>query len=170
MITSVLIHLTGLLALAFAAGVIFCRHPMRSALCLIGLMGMLAAIFAMLGVYVVALFQLMIYVGAVMVFMVYVIMLMDERDTAMVRKYTRYGIPAAVVGLFLAVLASRLPHPSAGTPGAPRNLFLFKAFSQAFVEDYGFHIALAAVLLLVGIFSAVAVIRQQESEGRDGQR
>jgi NADH-quinone oxidoreductase subunit J len=169
-ITSILIHLTGLMAVAFAVGVILCRHPMHSALCLIGLMGMLGAIFAMMGVYVVALFQVMIYVGAVMVLMVYVIMLMDERDRAMVRKYTRYAIPATGVGLLLAVLASRLPHPSAGIPGAPRDLFLFKAFSQAFVEDYGFPIALAAVLLLVGIFSAVAVIRQQESEGRDGQR
>ena len=170
MITSVLIPLTGLLAVAFAVGVILCRHPMRSALCLIGLMGMLAAIFAMMGVYVVALFQVMIYVGAVMVFMVYVIMLMDERDEAMARKYTRYGIPAGVVGLVLVVLTSYVPRPSTGFPGDSSNLFVFKTFSQAFVRDYWFHFALAAVLLLVGVFSAVAVIRQQERRDRDGQR
>jgi NADH:ubiquinone oxidoreductase subunit 6 (subunit J) len=47
---------------------------------------------------------------------------------------------------------------------------LFKPFSQACVGDYWFHFALAAVLLLVGIFAAVAVIRQQERGNRNGQR
>jgi NADH-quinone oxidoreductase subunit J len=168
--TSVLIHLAGLLAVAFAAGVMLCRHPMRSALCLIGLMGMLAAIFAALGVYVVALFQLMIYVGAVMVFMVYAIMLMDDRDVAIARKYTFYGIPAGALAVLLAVLIAHLPRPPAEGSGGGSERFLFKPFSQAFIGDYGFHFALAAVLLLVGIFAATAVIRQQERGDRNGQR
>ena len=72
---------------------LFARHPMRVALALVATMLSLAGVYALLGMHVIAVFQVLIYVGAVMVFMVYVIMLIDVRDRAFLRRYSRLLVP-----------------------------------------------------------------------------
>ena len=93
--TDVFIVFFGVLALVFAGMVLWLRQPMRAALALVAHMICLAAIYACLGVHVIALFQVLIYVGAVMVFMVYTIMLLDDRDPAYAHRFSRStGVPA----------------------------------------------------------------------------
>ena len=150
-----------LLALLFATLVVALRQPMRAALALIAHMICLAAIFAILGVHVVALFQVLIYVGAVMVFMVYTIMLLDDRDPTYRHVFSRIAAPAIVVAVLIAaglgLLVARGVPAAAAEAAAP---FAFSAFAVEFIRHYWFHFELATVLLLVGIVSAWTVIRE----------
>lgn len=159
--SDVLLAVFALLALLFAALVVALRQPMRAALALIAHMICLAAIFAILGVHVVALFQVLIYVGAVMVFMVYTIMLLDDRDPAYRHVFSRIAAPAIVVAVLVAaglgLLVARGVPAAAAEASAP---FAFSAFAVEFIRHYWFHFELATVLLLVGIVSAWTVIRE----------
>jgi len=157
-----------LTALVFAALVITVRQPMRAALALVGHMVSLAAIYASLGVHVVAVFQVLIYVGAVMVFMVYSIMLLDDRDPSFGHPFSGLALPglamAAVIAAALWTLLGRAPQPAPAAVALGEAPFSFAAFSLAFMKHYGFHFELATVLLLVGILSAWTAVK----EGRNG--
>ena len=158
--SALLIVLFGVSALAFALLVVLLRQPMRAALALVAHMVSLAAIFACLGVHVVALFQVLIYVGAVMVFIVYAIMLLDVREHS-VRRFSACLVPG-IAGLlvFLAIVAHGiwhdLPEPSAAAAGTRFNL---NEFSRAFLSEYWLHFELTSVLLVAAIVAALAVLR-----------
>lgn len=170
----------GALALGFAGLVLVLRQPMQAALALVAHMISLAAIYATLGVRVVALFQVLIYVGAVMVFMVYTIMLLDDRDASFRQPYSRLALPAVVVAAALAALLLGLLGSGPLDAGAPlaapdpdaASSFGFIAFARAFMAQYWFHFELATVLLLVGIVAAWTAIRETQTpeapvEGRE---
>lgn len=167
--TQAFVVVFGVLALFFAGLVLLLRQPMRAALALVAHMICLAAIYATLGVHVVALFQVLIYVGAVMVFMVYTIMLLDDRDTSYQQPYSRLTLPAVVVAVALAVAllgllggGSAAPSPTSAQAAAAPADFGFMAFSLAFMKQYWFHFELATVLLLAGIAAAWTVIRESQ--------
>lgn len=160
----------GALSLLFAGLVVLVRQPMRAALALVAHMICLAAIYATLGVHVVALFQVLIYVGAVMVFMVYTIMLLDDRDVSYRHPYSRLAVPAIAVATALAVALLGLldAGPAGGdavvpAPGA-EPAFNFTPFALAFMKQYWYHFELATVLLLVGIVAAWTAIRESQVE------
>ena len=162
--TDLLIGAFGLLALVFAVLVLTLRQPMRAALALVAHMLCLAAIYACLGVHVVALFQVLIYVGAVMVFMVYTIMLLDVRDAAYREPWSR---PALVGGLVAVAFAAALlvaagngATAASGASAGAGSSFGFAAFSIAFMKAYWFHFEVATVLLLVGLVAAWTAIRE----------
>ncbi len=158
--TDAFVALFGMLAVAFAAMVLTLRQPMRAALALVAHMACLAAIYAALAVHVVALFQVLIYVGAVMVFMVYTIMLLDDRDPAYRRRFSRVTGVAVVTaaGLLALLLVPVLDTGSA--PPAGHASFAFGAFSVEFMRHYWFHFEIATVLLLVGMIAAWTAIRE----------
>lgn len=160
MIETLLLYLFAGTALVAAVLMIILRDPMRVALALIGCMLSLAALFAMLELHAIAVFQVLIYVGAVMVFMVYAIMLLDVRDQAYTRRYSRLLVPGvAGLVLLLAILAHgvwrSLPEPSA-TGG---NAFRLKDFSIAFLNEYWLHFELVSVLLVAAVVAALAVLQ-----------
>lgn len=164
--SSVMIGLFGVLAVLCAVLVLALRQPMRSALALVAMMINLAAIYACLGVHVVAVFQVLIYVGAVMVFMVYTIMLLDERDTSYQRPYNRLALPGLVVAVVCGAAFITLSGRLGSSEGVDLSgeLFGFSSFSTVFIQRYWFHFELATVLLLVGIIAAWVALK----EGRDG--
>ena len=106
--SEVMIGVFGALSVICAVLVLCMRQPMRAALGLVGMMTSLAAIYACLGVHVVAVFQVLIYVGAVMVFMVYTIMLLDERDASYKWPYNRLVFPSLVVAVLCAIAFAKL--------------------------------------------------------------
>ncbi|NIR33596.1 MAG: hypothetical protein GWO11_04000 [Desulfuromonadales bacterium] len=166
--SGVFIAFFALLAVTFAGLVLTVRQPMRAALCLVGHMVSLAAIYACLGAHVVAVFQVLIYVGAVMVFMVYTIMLLDDRDSSYRQVFSRLTVPAATISVLVAAalwtILDRQPATAPIAAAAGKDPFTFTAFSLAFMKQYWFHFELATVLLLVGIISAWTAVK----EGRDG--
>jgi len=160
MIETLLLVLFAVAALASGVTMLIARHPMRVALALIVAMLSLAAMYAILGVHVVAVFQVLIYVGAVMVFMVYVIMLLDVGDASFRAPFSRFVVPGAIGGAaLLALLAyalgSGINAPAAGVAGA----FGVQAFSAAFLNDYWLYFELISVLLIAVIVAAIAVVK-----------
>ena len=160
MIEPLIIACFALVAIASALTMLIARHPMRVALALVVCMLSLAAIYALLGVHVIAVFQVLIYVGAVMVFMVYVIMLIDVRDSAFARRYSNVLVPAVVgFALLAAILFLALwqgePAPTLGTGAA----FAVQAFSAAFLNEYWLYFELVSVLLVAAVVAAVAVVK-----------
>lgn len=165
MIEDLLLVLFALSALAGGALMLVLRHPMRVALALIASMLSLGAVYALLGVHVIAVFQILIYVGAVMVFMVYAIMLLDLRDPSFTERYTRLLWPGlAACALLAAVLVG------AAWPGAPSAAaavgapFAVQPFSAVFLNQYWFYFELTSVLLVVAVLAAVAVIKVRGSK------
>jgi NADH-quinone oxidoreductase subunit J len=162
-VTDAFIVFFGVLALVFASAVLLVRQPMRAALALVAHMVCLAAIFACLGVHVIALFQVLIYVGAVMVFMIYTIMLLDDRDVAYRKRFSGTLVPGVLIATVVAIALLRLLRSvtvdaAVNEQSAP---FGFTAFSTAFMQQYWFHFEVATVLLLVGIIAAWTVIREE---------
>lgn len=162
----IMIGILGTFSVLCASLVLTLRQPMRAALGLVGMMVSLAAIYACLGVHVVAVFQVLIYVGAVMVFMVYTIMLLDERDASYKWPHNRMVVPAlAVAALSVAAFAKLFAGQGDGSVVDLNNsLFGFSEFSKVFMQKYWFHFELATVLLLVGILCAWTALK----EGKDG--
>src|SRR3984885_12819944 len=65
------------IALISAVNVVLQRHPIASALSLIGVMGSIAVLYLLLGDEFIAMAQLIVYAGAVMVLFIFVIMLLN---------------------------------------------------------------------------------------------
>jgi len=136
------------------------RHPMRVALALISTMISLAAIYAILGVHVIAVFQVLIYVGAVMVFMVYAIMLLDVRDESFTHRYSGYLLPGLAGLVVLAfAFAWGLRHATEAGTTAPGDAFDVQPFSAAFLNDYWLYFELTSVLLLAAVVAAIAILK-----------
>jgi NADH-quinone oxidoreductase subunit J len=168
MIETVLLWLFCAAALAGGVLMLLLRHPMRVALALVATMLSLAAIYALLGVHVIAVFQVLIYVGAVMVFMVYVIMLLDVREPGRLERYSRFllpGVAGAVLFTVLLGLLALAPGPAPHAAAEP-VAFTLQRFAVAFLHDYWLYFELSSVLLVVAVVAAVAVIR--ERGGSDG--
>jgi NADH-quinone oxidoreductase subunit J len=159
-IETVFLSIFSLGALAGAVAMFFLRHPMRVALALIGTMLSLAAIYAQLGLHVIAVFQVLIYVGAVMVFMIYAIMLLDVRDRSFTERFSPMLV-AGIAGLLLLVgvlIDGLLRGEPVVAPVVRVDAFTVGTFAIAFMDQFWVYFALAAVLLLVAEIAASAVI------------
>jgi NADH-quinone oxidoreductase subunit J len=143
-----------------AVAMLIARHPMRVALSLIVCMLSLAAIYALLGVHVIAIFQVLIYVGAVMVFMVYVIMLIDVRDSAFARRFSWLLVPgiAGFVAL-AAVLCYTLWRGESAVVSATGGAYGVRPFSEVFLNEYWLYFELVSVLLVAAVVAAIAVVK-----------
>src|SRR5215475_647995 len=114
-----------ILFMIFAAVAVVCgvnlvvqRHPISSALSLVGVMTALAALYLLLGGEFIAAAQLVVYAGAVMVLFVFVIMLLNagtERKPK-VRPLGKYiGAPLLLVfvGMIAWIITRTLPNTQA---------------------------------------------------------
>src|SRR6202142_2559222 len=70
------------IAVISAVNVVLQRHPIASALSLIGVMGSIAVLYLLLGAEFLAMAQIIVYAGAVMVLFVFVIMLLNAGSEA----------------------------------------------------------------------------------------
>jgi NADH-quinone oxidoreductase subunit J len=160
MIETALLYLFAATALGGAILMLIARHPMRVALALITTMLSLAAIYALLGVHVIAVFQVLIYVGAVMVFIVYVIMLLDVRDRSYAQRFSRFLVPGiAAFALLAALLVYGLWRTPSTAAGSAPQAFGVQPFSIAFLNDYWLYFELVSVLLVAAVVAALAAIQ-----------
>jgi NADH-quinone oxidoreductase subunit J len=167
MIDALLARLDTLLMLVFGVGalggaalMIVLREPMRVATALISTMVFLGGIYGLLGVHFIAAFQVLIYVGAVMVFMVYVIMLLDPRDPAIQRRFSRLLLPGvAGFALLIAALVAATWKVAPKPPAGAVEGFGLQQFAVAFLREYWLQFELTSVLLVAAIVAAVAVVR-----------
>src|SRR5271156_4692975 len=84
------------IAVACAVNLVLQRHPIASALSLVGVMASLAGLYLLLGGEFIAMAQLIVYAGAIMVLFVFVIMLLNagtEQRTKRGLWVTYAGVP-----------------------------------------------------------------------------
>ena len=149
--------------------VVLQKHPVSSALSLVGVMGSLAVLYLMLGAEFLAMSQMIVYGGAVMVLFIFVIMLLNAgTEKASTKSWFAQiaGLPLllafiAVVGfLIYGALPTALPGLRAvrfgsWTEGTARNigLDLFGRYLLPF--------EVVSILILIAILGAVVLARKE---------
>ena len=147
------------IAVACAVNLVLQKHPISSALSLVGVMGSLAVLYLLLGGEFIAMAQLIVYAGAIMVLFVFVIMLLNagvEERTKGSRVAIIFGIPGMLIGSVLVAWAVLQSYGServvAGAlPGPPTTIatMLFHEFLLPF--------EVTSILILIAIMGAVVL-------------
>ena len=158
--------------LSFAAIAVVCginvvvqRHPIKSAISLIGVMGSLAPLYLLLGGEFMAATQIVVYAGAIMVLFLFVIMLLNagpEEKGGRSWPVRLLGIPLLI--LFLGVVSFLI---QAMVP--PDNRVVLGAFEKGDPESIGtllftkylLPFEVTSVLVLVAILGAVVLARKE---------
>ncbi|MBX5493956.1 MAG: NADH-quinone oxidoreductase subunit J [Bryobacteraceae bacterium] len=153
------------IAVLCAINLVVQKHPISSALSLIGVMASLAVLYLLLGGEFLAAVQLIVYAGAIMVLFVFVIMLLNagaERRSNRSLMATLFGVPllAAFLALVAYVIQRGLP-PTEGvyfggfTQGTPR------AIGRVLFTQYLLPFEVTSVLILIAIIGAVVLARKE---------
>jgi NADH-quinone oxidoreductase subunit J len=153
------------IAVACGLSVVVQRHPITSAISLIGVMGSLAVLYLLLGAEFVAAVQVVVYAGAIMVLFIFVIMLLNagaEPPGGRSWPVRLLGIPllAILVGVMSFVIRKLLPGGEevkfgAFTQGGPRQI------GRLLFTDYLLPFEVTSVLILVAILGAVVLARKE---------
>jgi NADH-quinone oxidoreductase subunit J len=162
---AVLFLIFAAIAVVCALNLVIQRHPIASALSLIGVMASLAALYLQLGGEFIAAAQLVVYAGAIMVLFVFVIMLLNEgkeRKAKRLLAVTFAGLPLLLI--FVAIIHFMIEHllpPSesvkfgtftGGTAGAI-GIKLFTSYLLPF--------EVTSVLILIAIVGAIVLARKE---------
>src|SRR6185295_16708939 len=114
--------LLGGLMLASALGVVLTRHPVRSTMCLVVTLFLLAVVFVFLDADFVAALQVVVYAGAILVVFLFVIMLLNlERDQPETHSQGRTFAGLTVGCLLALALLYLLRRSGTDLPGPGMN-------------------------------------------------
>ncbi len=162
-----LFFLFATIAVACAIVMVTQKHPVSSALSLIGVMGSLAVLYLLLGAPFIAAAQVIVYAGAIMVLFLFVIMLLN---TGAEPKPMRQSLIALVLGLpLLAVLLGMLAfviHKAVPPNGdmvkfADNPPGTAHAVGTALFTQYLLPFEVTSVLVLIAILGAVILGRKE---------
>lgn len=157
------------LTVFFGLGVVFLgRHPVHTAMFLVGTLLCIAVLFLFLAAEFLAFAQVIIYAGAIMVLFLFIIMLLNirEPDIAPATQFARL-LGAILIGIVFAFVLHQVaiepvmqrPEPlEAVNPNERGALTL--ALAQALLTRYLLPFELVAVLLFVAIIGAVVMGRR----------
>ncbi len=162
---AILFFLFAAIAVVSAINVVVQRHPISSALSLVGVMGSLAVLYLLLGAEFIAAAQMIVYAGAIMVLFVFVIMLLNtgaEKSSRKGKVLTIVAMPLLVI--FLGVVSYIIQR---GFPDSP--LVKFGEFTGGGPKDVGMALftryllpfEVTSVLILIAIIGAVVLARKE---------
>jgi NADH-quinone oxidoreductase subunit J len=162
---SILFLIFAAIAVGCALNLVLQKHPISSALSLIGVMGSLAALYLLLGGEFIAAAQLIVYAGAIMVLFVFVIMLLNAGTENVVHKrlWPRYlGVPLLVMLLgFLGYIIQNVLPPTEGVKfGGFRNGTALDVGRTLFTS-YLLPFEVTSILILVAILGAIVLARRE---------
>ena len=159
-------------AVVCAFNLVFQKHPISSALSLIGVMGSLAVLYLLLGAEFIAMAQVIVYGGAVMVLFVFVIMLLNagsEKASSKAWFAQIAGIPllAGLVFVLGYLIFRALPPMRAVVFGSWAGSTVEQAggtaeqIGRVLFTEYLLPFEVISVLILIAILGAV-VLAQKE--------
>jgi NADH-quinone oxidoreductase subunit J len=163
-----------ILFLVFAAIAVVCainlvlqRHPISSALSLIGVMGALAALYLLLGGEFIAMAQLIVYAGAIMVLFVFVIMLLNAGTEVKAHRklWVKYAGLPLLAGLG-GVVGYIVHQGYNGTETVRFGVFTHgnaQEIGSKLFKEYLLPFEITSVLVLIAIVGAI-VLAQKEVE------
>ncbi len=153
------------IAVISAINVVVQKHPIASALSLIGVMGSIAVLYLLLGAEFIAMAQIIVYAGAVMVLFIFVIMLLNAgEEERRGRSWTSQllGIPALIAFIGLICLFVGRGFSNSGfvkfgnfTGGSAQSV------GYALFTDYLLPFEVTSVLILIAILGAIVLARKE---------
>lgn len=148
-----------------AISVVLQRHPIASALSLVGVMASLAVLYLQLGAEFLAMAQIIVYAGAVMVLFIFVIMLLNAgTETRRGRSWTAQllGLPALLAFVVLTGYFFMRGFANAGdvkfgnyTGGSAQGV------GMALFTNYLLPFEVTSVLILIAIVGAIVLARKE---------
>ena len=162
----VLFFVLAVLMVAAALGVVLSRNPIRSALCLVATLFLLAVNFVLLDAHLVAALQVTVYAGAIMVLFLFVIMLLnlqtDPPDLGWGSQRAAAWLTGgmALLTLLLAVWRARA-ELAASDAALPAAFGTTAALSERLFTQYLLPFEITSLLLLVAIVGAVVLARRR---------
>lgn len=156
---NILLVVFGVFAFVCGLLMLILRDPMRVAMALVMSMISLGVVYGLLGVHFIAAFQILIYVGAVMVFMIYIIMLINDRDTSIKKRYSQFRPFAFILGVVFVVVFYLIFTKTGLITTNELKTFTINNFAKVFMNEYWFHFQLIAVLLMVAVIAAISLLR-----------
>ena len=153
-------------AIAVVCGIslVIQKHPISSALSLVGVMAALAALYLLLGGEFIAAAQMVVYAGAIMVLFVFVIMLLNAGTERRGRRsWTNYAdAPLLVIlfGMIAALIANRMPATEAVVFGQFRKGTPLEV-GRALFTTYLLPFEVTSVLILIAILGAIVLARKE---------
>jgi|ERR1700721_3142771 NADH-quinone oxidoreductase subunit J len=165
--------MTPIFFLVFAAFAVFCafnlvaqKHPIASALSLIGVMGALAVLYLQLGGEFIAAAQVIVYAGAIMVLFVFVIMLLNagaETVTFQVSRFVKY-LGLILLFAFLSLLAFIVLVAEPKTDGVVFGAFqggTALEIGRKLFTSYLLPFEVTSVLILIALVGAIVLARKE---------
>jgi len=165
MATTLLFILFAGLAIGCAIAVVAQRHPLYSAISLIGVFISLACLYLMLAAPFIAAVQVIVYAGAIMVLVVFVIMLLNVQEEEHRRPRLGYLVPVAM-GL-AAILIAEVAFVLYSVPTAPftpiennSSVGLTASIGTGLFTKYLLPFEITSILLLMAIVGAMTLARR----------
>jgi NADH-quinone oxidoreductase subunit J len=162
---TVLFIIFALVAIVCAFNLVLQKHPISSALSLIGVMGSLAVLYLLLGAEFIAMAQMIVYGGAVMVLFVFVIMLLNagtEKASSKSWFAQLAGVPllcafVAVLGFLISAALPPLRSVHFGTwvGGTAEHV------GRMLFTQYLLPFEVISILILIAILGAVVLARKE---------
>jgi NADH-quinone oxidoreductase subunit J len=161
-----------ILFLLFAAIAVVCgvnlvlqKHPISSALSLVGVMGSLAVLYLLLGGEFIAMAQLIVYAGAIMVLFIFVIMLLNAGTEQRTRRrlwvnYAGAPLLAGIIGIAAFIGQRALPSTENVRFGAFQGGGPY-AIGKKLFEVYVLPFEVTSILILVAIIGAIVLARKE---------
>ena len=145
--------------------VILQRHPIASALSLVGVMGSIAVLYLMLGAEFIAMAQMIVYAGAIMVLFVFVIMLLnagseERRGRSWLAQILGVPVMIGLLGLLCYFSQSLFPNLGYAKFGDFKGGGA-KDIGMALFTDYLLPFEVTSILILVAIVGAIVLARKE---------
>ena len=167
--TAILFYLFAAILVVAALRIITTRSPVTAAMHLVLAFFTAAMIWMLLKAEFLSILLVLVYVGAVMVLFLFVVMMLDI-DTSKMREGFRSYLPVGLtVGAIMVaemsfVLASVYWNPDAPAAPVAADFNNTREIGISLYTDYVFAVEVAAVLLLVGMISAIALTLRRRSD------
>lgn len=162
---TILFIIFAIVAVVCAFNLVLQKHPISSALSLIGVMGSLAVLYLLLGAEFIAMAQMIVYGGAVMVLFIFVIMLLNagtEKSSGKAWFAQITGLPlllgfVAVMGFLIRAGFSNLRPVEFGSwvGGTAERI------GQLLFTRYLLPFEVISILILIAILGAVVLARKE---------
>jgi NADH-quinone oxidoreductase subunit J len=152
-----------------AAGVIFSRNPVHSALCLVATMVAVAVLFLGLDAQLLAVIQIVVYASAIVVLFLFVIMLLGVDQPEALEEPRPWMRPVAVgLGAILVIEIVGLASHHwvtgavrvAGDPRSLDNQGNVRRLAEVLFTDYFWAFQITAVLLVIAVVGGVVLARR----------
>lgn len=152
------------IAVGAALNLLLSRHPIHSALSLIGVMGALAVLYLLLGAEFIAAVQVIVYAGAIMVLFVFVIMLLNAGEESRTNRsvLARFYLGLPLIGLLLVQLVRLLLRQFPPERAVKFGTFMgdTESIGRRLFYQYLLPFEATSVLILVAIMGAVVLARR----------